>query len=92
MPTSAPLTPASLADLPPLSSLVAEEPFWRYPLPPSAMLTRTKGNSRPRQRADARYHALARRLPAARTTRRLLNWAVLGWAPVAHDDTGVRAV
>ena len=28
----APLTPASPADLPPLSSLVADEPFWRYPL------------------------------------------------------------
>lgn len=28
----APLTPASPADLPPLGSLVADEPFWRYPL------------------------------------------------------------
>jgi len=26
------LTPASPADLPPLGSLVADEPFWRYPL------------------------------------------------------------
>jgi hypothetical protein len=28
----APLTPASPADLPPLSSLIADEPFWRYPV------------------------------------------------------------
>jgi hypothetical protein len=28
----APLTPASPADLPPLCSPVADEPFWRYPL------------------------------------------------------------